>query len=179
MLLHTICWALVLPSEKRSRLAALPPQGFGLPRTFYSSPIAEWVAWLIVLGIGVFVPNMLAGFSVAEGFVSSSFRSVIYIVLAVGVTIALIVVYFARRNVLTVRVETTGISYARGRGDLEWLNAVWGDIRLLAEKSRTYRGNTTYWIEVEFNDGRKKLKIGQSIEDYAALRDLLMKKPSA
>ena len=42
------------------------------------------------------------------------------------------------------------------------------------QKSRTYRGNTTYWIELEFNDKRKKLKIEQTIEGYPALRDILM-----
>jgi hypothetical protein len=33
--LHCIVWALVLRGEKRVRLAALPPQGSGLPRTYY------------------------------------------------------------------------------------------------------------------------------------------------
>jgi hypothetical protein len=54
------------------------------------------------------------------------------------------------------------------------MNASWSDIRQFTQKSRTYRGNTTYWVEVEFNDGRKKLKISQSIERYPALRDLLL-----
>ena len=61
----------------------------------------------------------------------------------------------------------------RGRGDLQWLNAAWSDIRLFTQKSRTYRGSTTYWIELEFNDNRKKLKIGQSVEGYATLRDIM------
>jgi hypothetical protein len=36
------------------------------------------------------------------------------------------------------------------------------------------RGTTSYWIELEFNDQRKKLKIAQSIEGYPALRDILV-----
>jgi len=75
--------------------------------------------------------------------------------------------------VLTVRVDANGIAYARGRGELQWRNAAWTDIRLCTQKYRTYRGNTTYWIELEFNDARKKLKIDQSILGYAALRDIL------
>ena len=52
VLLHTIFWAFVLKGEKRSRLAEFPPQGSGLPRTFYPNPIAEWTLWLLVFGIG-------------------------------------------------------------------------------------------------------------------------------
>jgi hypothetical protein len=174
VLLHTIFWAFVLKGEKRSRVAEFPPQGTGLPRTFYPDPIAEWTLWLLLLGIGAFMASMMASFSVYDGFMSSSFIWVIYIILAIMAAIALTVAYFTGKSLLTVRVDTDGISYARGRGDLQWLNAAWSDILVLRQKSRTYRGNTTYWIELEFNDKRKKLKIGQSILGYPALRDILV-----
>jgi len=173
VLLHTIFWAFVLKSEKRSRLAELPPQGSGLPRTFYPNPITEWTVWLMVFGIGAFTAGMMASFSVYDGFMSSTFIWVIYIIMAVTAAIALPAAYFIGKSLLTVRVDTNGISYARGRGDLQWLNAAWSDIALFRQKSRTYRGNTSYWIELEFKDKRKKLKIGQTLEGYPALRDIL------
>jgi hypothetical protein len=104
---------------------------------------------------------------------SSTFIWVIYIMMAITAAIALLVAYFTGRSLLTVRVDTQGLSYARGRGDLQWLNAAWTDIVLFREKSRTYRGTTTHWIELEFNDQRKKLKISQSLGGYPVLRDLL------
>ena len=175
IILHTIGWAFVLKGEKRARLAALPPQSGELPQTFYPDPIAEWTLWLLVFGIGACVAGLMAGFSISDGFMSSSFTSVIYIVLAIAVAIGIIAVYFTSRSLLTIRVESNGIAYARGRGDLQWVNAAWSDILALTQKSRTYRGNTSYWIEVEFQDNRKKLKIGQTVQGYGALRDLLAK----
>jgi hypothetical protein len=182
-LLHTIFWAFLLKGEKRSRMAELPPQGSGLPRTFYPNPIVEWTLWLLLFGSGALTTSMMAAFSVYDGFMSSTVIWVIGIMLAIMAAIALTAAYFTGRALLTVRVDTNGISYARGRGDLQWRNAAWTDILLFREKSRTYRGSTTYWIELEFNDKRKKLKIGQSLEGYPALRDILMsvftaKKPS-
>jgi hypothetical protein len=174
VLLHTIFWAFVVKGEKRSRIAEFPPQGSGLPRTFYPNPIAEWTAWLIAIVIGTVPAGILAAFTVHDGFMSSTFMRVIYFMMATTAAIALPVAYFTGKSLLTVRVDTNGISYARGRGDLQWLDAAWSDILQLRQKFRTYRGTTSYWIEVEFNDKRKKLKIGQSIEGYPALRDILM-----
>ncbi len=174
VLLHTIIWAFVLKGEKRSRLAELPPQSSGLPRTFFPDPIAEWIVWLLVLGIGAVPATMVASFAVYDGFVSSTFVRVIYVIVGITIAIALPAAYFTGKSVLTVRVDTGGISYARGRADLQWLNAAWNDISMFRQKSRTYRGNTTYWIELEFKDQRKKLKISQSLEGYPALRDILM-----
>ena len=173
IVLHTIFWAFVLKGEKRSRIAELPPQGSGLPRTFYPDPIAEWTIWLLLLGIVAAVPGMMAGFSLSDGFMSSTIVWVIYIMVAVDIALALTCAYLTGRSLLTVRVDTSGISYARGRGDLQWLYAAWSDIRRFGQKSRTYRGNTSYWMELEFNDNRKKLKISQSIREYPALRDIL------
>jgi hypothetical protein len=174
VLLHTIFWAFVLKGEKRSRLAEFPPQGSGLPRTFYPSPIAEWIVWLLVFGIGAVLASMMASFTVYDGFMSSTFIWVISIIMAITVAIALPAAYFTGKSLLTVRVDTHGISYARGRGDLQWLNASWSDIATFRQKSRTYRGSTTHWIELEFNDKRKKLKIAQSLAGYPALRDILV-----
>jgi hypothetical protein len=173
-LLHTIFWAFALKGEKRSRVAEFPSQGSGLPRTFYPNPITEWTLWLLLFGIGALVASMMASFSVYDGFMSSTFIWVICIIMGIMAAIALTTAYFTGKSLLTVRVETHGISYARGRGDLQWLNAAWSDILAFRQKSRTYRGSTTYWIELEFNDKRKKLKIGQTLEGYPALRDILM-----
>lgn len=173
ILLHTICWAFVLRGEKRRRLAALEPQGAGLPRTFPPDPIAEWVLWLLVLGLGAFIASMIAGFSIADGFMSTQLQYFVYSTLAIAAVVAILVAYFTGKRVLTVRVEPEGISYARGRGNLQWTSAIWGNIAGVTQKSRNYRGNKTYWIEITFSDGRSKLKITQSITGYAALRDLL------
>ena len=175
ILLHTMCWAFVLRGEKRSRISEFPPQGAGSARTFYPNPVAEWTVWLFALGIGSFVASMMAGFSILDGFMSSFIMSFTYGILAIAGGVALLAAYLTRRSLLTVRVGPDGIAYARGRGDLQWQQIARGEIRQLTQKSRTYRGNTSYWIEIEFNDNRKKLKIGQSIVDYPALRDLLTK----
>jgi hypothetical protein len=174
LLLHTIIWAFVLKGEKRSRLAELPTQGSGLPRTFYPDPIAEWIVWLLVLAIGGFMASMMASFSVYDGFLSSTFIWVVYSILAITAAVALVSAYFTGKSLLTLRVDTNDISYARGRGDLEWLKAAWTDVLQFQEKSRTYRGNTTYWIELAFKDHRKKLKISQTVEGYPALRAILL-----
>ncbi len=173
MLLHTLGWAFVVRGEKRKRLSALPPQGAGLPRTFYPNPITEWVVWLLVFGIGALMGSMLAGFSIADGFMSSSMVHFDYAALGILTAIAFLAAYFAGRRVLTVRVESEGISYARGRENIEWVSAIWSNVLAVNQRSKTYRGSTTYWTEIEFNDGRGKLKIPQSMVDYAGLRDLL------
>jgi hypothetical protein len=173
ILLHTICWAFLLRGEKRSRLAALQPQATGLPRTFPPDPIAEWVLWLLVLGLGAFIASMIAGLSIADGFMSAQLQYFVYGALAIAAVVALLVAYFTGKRVLTVRVEPDGISYARGRNNPQWTSTIWGDIAGVTQKSRTYRGNTTYWVEITFADGRSKLKISQSITGYPALRDLL------
>jgi len=172
IVMHCIFWAFVLRSERKSRIAAFP-QGTQFPRTFYPNPIVEWSLWTLIFGIGALVSSMMASFSVYDGFMSSSFVSVIYIIVAIGAAIALPAAYFTGRSVLTVRVDTHNISYARGRGDLQWLNAGWGDILLFTQKSRTYRGTTRHWMELEFKDNRKKLKIAQDILGYPALRDII------
>jgi hypothetical protein len=170
---HCIFWAFQLKSEKRARIAALPPQGSGLPRTFYSSPILEWISWTLWIGIAAFVGAIMAVFSVYDGFMSSSMVWFIYGALGVGMVVAFIAAYFAGRSALTMRVEANGIAYAHGREDLQWLTAGWGELSL-TQKSRTYRGNRSEWLELEFNDKRKKLKVTEEVEGYRALRDLLM-----
>jgi hypothetical protein len=173
ILLHALCWVLVLRGENRKRVSALLAQGAGLPRTFYPNPIVEWTVWLLVLGSGAFTGSMMAGFSIADGFMSSSMVYFVYIALAVVSAIAFLSAYFTGKRVLTVRVEPEGISYARGRENVQWTSAVWSNVVGVTQKSRTHRGKKIYWIEIEFSDNRRKLKIGQSITDYAGLRDLL------
>lgn len=172
---HCIFWAFVLRSEKRARLTALFPQGQGsqLPRTFYPNPIAEWSSWTILFGIIAFPASLIAVLSASDSFVSSSMMWVVYIFLGIGAVVGLIAAYFTGRSVLTVRVDTNSISYSRGRGDLQWLSAGWNEILNLTEKYRTYRDSTRYWLELQFRDNRKKLKLTQTIEGYPALKALL------
>jgi hypothetical protein len=170
---HCIFWGFQLKSEKRVRIAALPPQGSGLPRTFYSNPILEWISWTLWIGIAAFIGAIMAVFSVYDGFMSSSMVWFVYIALGVGAVIALTAAYFAGKSALTMRVEANGIAYAHGREDLQWLTAGWSDL-LLSQKSRTYQGNRREWLELEFKDNRKKLKVTEDVEGYAALRDLLL-----
>jgi len=175
IVLTSIAWIFVLKKERRSRLAELPAQGPQLPQTFYPNPIVEWGLWTLLFGIGGALGSLFAGLSMFDGLLSSSIAWAIYIALAICAALALIAVYFTRKRLLTVRVESSGIAYARGRGDLQWLTAAWGEILQLVQKSRTYRGNTRYWVEIEFKDKRKKLKLTSDIEDYPALRDLLLR----
>ena len=172
--LHSIYWAFVLRKEKRARLAALSPQGAQSPRTFYPNPIAEWAMWTLFFGIGGCVGSLIAGLTVSDGFMSSAMAWVIYIALGVAAAVGLLTAYFTGRGVLTVRVDENSISYARGRGDVQWLSANWSDVLQLTQKSRTVRGVTRRWLEIQFKDGRKKLKIVQTIEGYPALRDFLL-----
>ncbi|HMD38222.1 MAG TPA: hypothetical protein VKH15_03010 [Candidatus Acidoferrum sp.] len=175
ILLHSICWAFVLRSEKRARLAALALQGQGsqLPRTFYPNPIAEWTIWTILFGIFAFPAGMISVISASENFMSASMIWVVYVILGVATVIGLIAAYFTGRSVVTVRVDSNSLSYARGRGDLQWLTVGWSEILKLTEMSRTYRGSTRYWLQLQFRDNRKKLKLGQDIQGYPALKELL------
>lgn len=174
IVLHSIYWAFVLKKEKRVRLASLSPQGAQLPRTFYPNPIAEWTMWTIFFGIAGCVGGLIAAITAPDGFISSAMVWVIYIALGVGAAVGLLTAYFTGRTVLTVRVDESAISYARGRGDLQWLSANWSDVLQLTQKSRTFRGVTRRWLELKFKDGRKKLKIVQTIEGYPALRDFVL-----
>jgi hypothetical protein len=170
ILLHTILLGVRLMSaQKRARLAALPTQGTGLPRTFYPDPVAEWAVWLPVLFAGAVWGSAAAAICVVDGFMNSW----PYIALAITTAIALLAAWFTGKRVLTVRVESEGIAYARGRGNPQWTSTTWDQILGIMPKSVTNRGNQRSWIEIVFDDDRKNLKIPQSITDYAALRDLL------
>jgi hypothetical protein len=124
VILHIIYWIFVLKGERHSRVLAFPPQGGGLPETFYPNPIAEWATWLLVLGIGSVMASLMAGFSVYDGFMSSEFTWVIYIILGITVVVGVPAAYFTGKRLLTVRVDPGGIAYARGRGDLQWMTPV-------------------------------------------------------
>jgi len=53
---------------------------------------------------------MLAGFSILDGFMSSTFATVIYVFLAVATAVAILVAYFTGKRLLTVRIGSEGIS---------------------------------------------------------------------
>jgi hypothetical protein len=175
ILLHTLARVFVMRREKRRRISGFPPQSSGLPQTFYPDPVAEWTAWLFALGIGGATTSLIAGFSVFGGFMSSSFMVFVYSAIGITATAAILITYIVSRRALTVRVEPGGIFYARGRENAQWLTAAWSDVLSVTQKSRTYRGGRSYWIEIAFRDGRKTLKIGQSIVGYATLRGLLVR----
>jgi hypothetical protein len=171
IVLHSIGWGFLLSREKKSRIAALPPQGSQIPRTFYPNPIAEWSTWTFVLAIAGVLGCLLVFLS--GDFLSSSMIWFIYIALAVGAVIALICTYFTGRSLMTVRIDADSISYARGRGDLQWVMARWADVLQATQKSRTYRGTRREWVEIEFRDKKKKLKLSENIMGYPALRDFI------
>ena len=172
--LHTLFLGLRLVSaEKRARLSALPPQGAALPRTFYPDPVAEWFVWLPLLGASAFMGSIFAGFSVANGSMSSRLVHAVYIGLPITAAIALLAAYFTGKTVLTVRVESEGISYARGRKNLQWMSATWSQILGITPKSQTNRGNKRCWIEIMFYDLDTLKIIDERITDFAGLRDLL------
>lgn len=174
ILLHSIWWGFELRKEKRARIAALPPQGSQLPRTFYPNPIAEWSIWTILFAIFSAVACVLAGISIADGILDPLLAWFIYGAVGLAALGGLIAAYFTGRSVLTVKVDSNGIMYAKGRGDLQWLIAQWGEMSQLTEKSRTYRGTRREWVEIKFRDlSRKKLKISQDIEGYKDLKSIL------
>jgi hypothetical protein len=175
ILLHTIGWGFVVWSEKRSRLAQLPPRNAGLPQTFYTNPIEEWIVWLFILGLGAAIGSMIAGFSIIDGFMGSGLGLFIYCTLGIGVVLAALRTWYVSKSVLTLRVGAEAFSYARGRENPQWSSAIWGEILTVRQMSRTHRGRTTYWLEVEFKDDRKMLKISRSIVDYPKLSSLLAK----
>ena len=174
IVLQSVFWAFQLAREKKSRIAAFPQQGSQLPRIYYPDPIAEWTIWTLLVGIiSGFMASMLAGFSVYDGFLSSSMIWFIYGIVAAGAVIAAVCAYFTGAYLLTVRVDADSISYARGRGDLQWVTARWADVLQATQKSRTYRGTRREWVEIEFRDKRKKLKLRETIMGYPALRDFI------
>lgn len=173
ILLHTIAWAFVVKSDRRSRISQLASAGSGLPQMFYPDPAAEWTTWLIVLGVGTLIGGMMAALSVFSGFMSSTFVRVVYIVFGIVTAVAALLTYFTSKRLLTLRVGSEGISYARGRENLQWVSAAWNEVLSLMERSRTYRGRTTRWIEIQFQDNRKKLKVPQSTVGYGDLVNLV------
>jgi hypothetical protein len=174
--LHSIWWA-VLPvaKEARARVAALTElqNQEQTHRIFYSSPTAEWGAWALALGIITGVASMIACFSIFDGFLSSQLRTAILVMVAVGVLIAAIAAFAVRASVLTILVDNDGLSYARGRGTLNWIAKKWADLLDAQCKSRTYKGKRSEWVVLKFSD-QKNLKITEQIKGYPALRDIIM-----
>jgi hypothetical protein len=175
ILLQGLWWAFELKNEKRARIAALPAQGARLPRTFYPSPIKEWTRWSFVMGIFAFFAGLLAAGFASEGYMDSRSYWLIFVVLGTGALLGLISVYRARASVLTLRVDSSEISYARGRGELQWVTERWTDVLKWSRRSRGFRGLRREWLEIEFTDlNKKKLQAPQDTVDYAALHEFLL-----
>jgi hypothetical protein len=168
MLLHACGFILVLQRERTARIATLPAEGSELPRTFYPDPVAEWQAGLITLGVAACL-SVLITFS-SDGFVSQTSVELSYLLAASGAVVASLVARYTGARVLTFRVEQDGISFARGRAQLQWTNVPWSDVTLCEEK--TVKGKN--WIEIAFKHQWRKLKIREtSIVGYPILRDVL------
>lgn len=169
---HSLWWLWVLRGEKRLRLAALAqPDGEALPRMFYPSPTAEWLAWTLVLLIFGGLGCMLVGFAMHDGFLSSVMQWVIIIFQAAGVFVGLLTVLIVRANVLTVRIDDDAIALAKGRGQPRWITARWADLKSLETKYRTYKGTRVESMHLRFPDGRKKTIAEYKVQDYRILRD--------
>ena len=177
MLLHTIFWAFVLKREKRARIENLQTHSYDSSQTFHADPIAEWVTAMIAIGVGTFMSCMMAGISISDGFLSSTMFTVIYSIIALEIVAAILFAYLTGKSALTVKVDANAFSYMRGRNNPQWIITAWSEILTMVEKSRKYRGSTYYWIEVEFKDNRKKLKISTSIVGYPDLRNRLFGSP--
>jgi hypothetical protein len=174
ILLHSIGWAFLLKREKQARLRSLPPQNAGLPQVFPPNPILEWSVGLFLLGLGASIASLIAGLGIFDNYIGSSLITTIYVTLAIAMGVAVASAYSAGKSALTIRIDPGGFSYMRGRDDADWTTAAWEEVVTVVEKSRKNRGTTTYWIEIKFKDGRKKLKVPTSTVYYPALRKLLL-----
>jgi hypothetical protein len=183
LLVHSLAFLLLLRREAERRAAALPARGPELPRTFHPSPLAEWTA-----GVGVIfhVGWMLALFQVFTN--NFGFRGVpslsymIVIVSALSVVAAPFAARRAGRNVLSLRVEQDGFSFARGRGQLQWTHVSWSDVTV-REKERDDEGSKKRWMEITFKSGLPGLTIhphslADDQWDYHRLRDMLKIEPA-
>jgi hypothetical protein len=177
ILLQGIPWSIYLWRVKKARVAELqpPPGAPPLPRTFYPNPIAEWFGWMMTMFIFGFVGSMFAAFVLFDNYLSSSFDGFIIVIDILGLAVGLFVVWMARRSVVTVRVDPGEVSVAKGRGEPRWQTASWSQLRCADVKSRTYKGQTSYWVELVFPDGKKR-KVPQSIIGFDALRDLVLER---
>jgi len=171
VLLQAAGWHfLVLRRERASRIAALPPQGTGLPRTFHPDPIAEWVegqrvliVFAVVAALGAYASTRLMSFDRASGALA---------LMAAGAAAAAAYARWRHVRVLTVRVERHDICLARGRGErLQWESIPRSDIEACSERHPLLGSR---WLELKFKDRWRKLKIKESsIVDYWGLHRLL------
>jgi hypothetical protein len=174
-LFHSGWWLLYLRREKRAVLAALATTGSEtLPRTFHPDPVAEWNVWCILMlifgGIGTFI----AGIGISTGFVSSVIAWVILGMVGFGVLISLLIVWFVRRSVVSLKIDADTLSVAQGRGEPKWITASWGELKGAVCKSRTYKGNRTEWVEVIFPDGKKRKFYENYLPEYTVVRAVVL-----
>jgi hypothetical protein len=175
ILLHSLWWGWRLRREKKARLAELqPPDPQALPRVFYPNPIAEWTAWTLALCIFGGIGSLLGCIAIFETFLYTSMDRALLVIEAVGFVIASIVALIVRASLVTVRIDAHGIGYARGRrAEPNWITARWSDLRGAEFKSRTYKGQTSRWLELGFPDGRTR-KIPANVIDFPTLQDMVL-----
>jgi hypothetical protein len=163
-----------LPDERRTRLADLAlSNAQQLPRVFHPSPTAEWSAWTVTLCIFGAIGALFAGFVIYDGFKSSTMDLALFIFPGIGVLGGLLAAWYARSSLVTVRIDSETISYAKGRGELQWITARWAELKHAAVKSQTHKGTTTQWVELIFPDSKTR-KIPSDVIDYPLLRDMVL-----
>jgi len=175
LLLHTIWWMRQLRKERPALLAPLlPPDPPKLPCTFHPNPLAEWDGYNLVLvifsGLGVF----MLGLVLWMGFISGIFVGVVLVTLSVGLFFALLMVWWMRRVVVTLKVDADSVAYARGRGPLQWITARWAEMVSVRQRTMTHKGVTHEWIEMVFPGHVKRPIYTKTILHYALVRDTVL-----
>jgi hypothetical protein len=181
ILLHAIYWGFCLARERKRRTAELAPAPDAppFPRTFYPNPVAEWVGWtftLCVFALMALIPSLIAIF---QRYQSTFLERFILIAQAIGLLIALIVVWIVRSVVVTIRIDDKEIAYARGRGrgggggEPNWITSRWSDLRSATVKQTASRGGVYTWIALVFPDGKTR-NVPASSGEFRELRYLVM-----
>jgi hypothetical protein len=167
IVLHALAWYfLVLMREKKARIAALPADAPGTPRTFHANPLAEWENGLWLLGLVSLFAGAIALVAALEGNVNHSFALVPYVLVAIGLLLVPVALFYTRRNILTFQVGQEGVAYARGRESQNWTHIPWSNIDKLQEKSNRYGR----WLEIRQKGQWLSLKVKKNaVADYPGL----------
>jgi hypothetical protein len=137
ILLHALAWYhRVLRRERAARIAALPADEAGHPRSFHPDPIAAWLAGQRALCLCaalavavVWAPGYFAGLVLYGPLLTA------YILVATGAAWAAYAADWTAQVLVTIRVEQDGIAYARGRAPLTWTQVPWSGITQCIEKT--------------------------------------------
>lgn len=169
IVVHGFYWFSLLKREEDVRAAALPREGSSPPRRFYPSPVAEWIA-----GSGtIFFASwfFILADAAANGGLSTTLACGVVLLSVLAAPIAAL---YTGANVLNLRVEPDGISFARGRTDLQWTRVPWSDVLWEEKKRREEDSITRCWIEITLKSSLNTLTIKEEgIVDYPILRNLL------